>query len=149
VSGPPDDSDVQLLITVGDVLCRAANAACPGGALSDYTGKVLITFNVRITDKYNGSPLAESATMQDVDLQVPLQCVATAAANEGGRCQAVTTINAFYPGLALDTKRAIWQIGQMRVLDEGPNGTGFESGCPSACGDGDESVFLRQGIFTP
>jgi hypothetical protein len=147
--GPPEDSNVQLLITVNDVLCRAVNAACPGGALSDFAGKVLITFSVRITDRLNGSPAAEGATMQDVDIQIPLQCVATAAINEGGRCTTNTMINAIYPGLALDTKRANWEIGQVRVLDPGPNGTGFDSGCPSTCGDGDETVFMRQGIFVP
>jgi hypothetical protein len=37
----------------------------------------------------------------------------------------------------------------MRVLDPGANGTGFDSGCPPTCGDGDETVFMRQGIFIP
>jgi hypothetical protein len=147
--GPPDDSDVALNITVSDVLCQAANAACPNGALSDYTGKVLVKTGLRITDKYNGSPPVESATVQDFDLQIPVQCNATSSTSEGGRCQVQTTVNAFYPGAVLDTKRANWELGQAKVLDAGPNGTGYGAGCPSTCGDGDETVFMRQGVFVP
>ena len=35
------------------------------------------------------------------------------------------------------------------MKDAGPNGTGYGAGCPQTCGDGDEAVFLRQGVFTP
>jgi hypothetical protein len=49
----------------------------------------------------------------------------------------------------LDARRATWEVGQLRVLDPGPNGTGFDAGCPTTCGDGDETVFMRQGIFVP
>jgi len=35
------------------------------------------------------------------------------------------------------------------VLDPGPNGTGFGAGCPATCGDGDETPFLRAGVFVP
>jgi hypothetical protein len=37
----------------------------------------------------------------------------------------------------------------VEVRDAGPNGTGYGSGCPSACGDGDEQTFMRQGVFVP
>jgi hypothetical protein len=147
--GPPDDSNVELTIKITDVLCRAANSACPNGALSDFTGTLLVKTTLRITDKYNGSPLVEAATVQDLDLQVPVQCVATASALEGGKCQATTTVNALYPGAVLDTKRASWELGQVRVLDPGANGTGFGSGCPTTCGDGDEADFMREGVFVP
>lgn len=150
VPGPPDDSNVALTITVSDVLCRGTDAACPGGPLSDYAGQVLVKFNARVTDKFNGSPAVESATMQDFDVQIPVQCVATpTSSTQGGKCQTTTAVNTFYPGAVLDTKRANWEVGQMRVLDPGPNGTGFGSGCPSTCGDGDETVFMREGIFVP
>ena len=125
-AGPPEDSNVQLNINVSDVLCRAANAACPSGALTDYAGKVLVSFDLRLTDKYNGSPLVESATTQDMTLRIPVQCNTTAT-TDGGRCQTITTVNAFYPGAVLDTRRAVWGLSQLRVLDPGPNGTGFGS----------------------
>ena len=148
-AGPPDDSNMQLTINVRDVLCQGTNAACPGGALSDYTGQVLVSFGLRLTDRYNGSPLVEGGTTQDLDIEIPVQCISTAVLNEGGRCQVTTGINAFYPGAVLDAKRAAWQVGQIEVEDAGPNGTGFGSGCPPACGDGDEAVFMRQGLFVP
>ncbi len=148
-AGPPDDSNVQLTINVRDVLCQGTNAACPGGALSDYTGQVLVSFGLRLTDRYNGSPLVEGGTTQDLDIEIPVQCISTAVTTEGGRCQVTTSINAFYPGAVLDAKRAAWQVGQIEVEDAGPNGTGFGSGCPPACGDGDEAVFMRQGLFVP
>jgi hypothetical protein len=147
--GPPEDSNVEMNITVSDVLCRAAIAACPNGTLSDYTGKVLVSTGLRITDRYNGSPLVEGATGQDLDLQIPVQCNATTSITEGGRCQVQTTVNAVYPGAVLDSRRENWELGQVRVLDPGPNGTGYDTGCPAACGDGDETVFMRQGVFVP
>jgi hypothetical protein len=149
-SGPPDDSNVQVSITVRDALCRATNAACAGGPLSEYTGQVLVSLGLRLTDRYNGSPPVESATVQNLDIKVPVQCVATpAATQEGGLCQAVATVNSLYPGAVLDGRRAVWEVRDIRVLDAGPDGTGYGAGCPPTCGDGDETVFMRPGLFTP
>ena len=53
------------------------------------------------------------------------------------------------PNSVIESKRTIWEIGQPRVMDAGPNGTGYGAGCPTACGDGDEATFLRQGVFVP
>ena len=146
--GPPDDSQVQIIAAVNDVRCRATNAACPGGVNSDYTGKILVGALIRLTDKLNGSPAVESATGQDFRLELPVQCVATAGL-EGGNCSVTTTVNSLFPGSILDGKRAIWQIYDLKVEDAGPNGTGYGSGCPTTCGDGDETVFMRPGIFIP
>jgi hypothetical protein len=44
------------------------------------------------------------------------------------------------PGTVLEGKRSIWQFGQLVVKDAGPNGIP---------GDGDDTTFLRQGIFVP
>ena len=52
------------------------------------------------------------------------------------------------PGTVVEGRRSVWQLGQVEVKDAGPNGTGYAS-CPPTCGDGDESVFLRQGVFVP
>jgi hypothetical protein len=140
--------NVEIVLAMNDVWCRVANAACPGGAISEYTGKVLLSARIRLTDKSNGSPLVESATVQDFDLQVPVQCVATATA-DGGNCAVTTTVNSLLPGSILDGKRSIWSLESVKVLDPGPNGTGFGSGCPTTCGDGDETVFMRPGVFVP
>jgi hypothetical protein len=142
-------NDVQLSATVNDVLCRATNPACPNGPLSDFAGKVLIKATLRLTDKYNGSPAVESATVQDFDVQMPVQCVATSLINTGGDCSATLSVNAAYPGAVNVGQRATWQIEKLQVLDPGPNGTGFGSGCPATCGDGDETAFMRPGVFIP
>ena len=139
----------DLEIIVNDVFCRATNAACPGGALSDFTGKLLVSARIRLTDKYNGSPLVESATTQDFDLEIPVQCVATA---DRRRWQLLDQLRrSTHPAGrgARHGKRAIWSIGSVKVLDPGPNGTGFGAGCPTTCGDGDETVFMRPGVFVP
>jgi hypothetical protein len=149
VPGPPDDSNFELIINVNDVRCRVTNAACPGGSGSDFTGKVLFSTSIRLTDKLNGSPAVESATVEDFPLEVPVSCAATAATTAGGTCSFTTLMNALVPGAVKDAKRAIWAVGQVEAHDPGPNGTGYGAGCPDACGDGDESVFMRQGIFIP
>lgn len=141
--------NVVAVINVNDVLCRAANAACPGGALSDFAGTLLVKATIRITDRYNGSPLVEGATVQDLELQFPIQCVATVSTTTGGACSGTVSVNSLYPGAVLDLKRAMWQFEKIQVLDPGPNGTGFGSGCPPTCGDGDETVFMRPGLFAP
>jgi hypothetical protein len=146
---PAGGTDVQLVATINDVLCRATNPACPNGPLSDFAGRLLVKATLRLTDKYNGSPAVESATVQDFDVQMPIQCVATSLINTGGDCSATLSVNALYPGAVTAGQRATWQIQKMQVLDPGPNGTGFGSGCPATCGDGDETPFMRPGVFVP
>jgi hypothetical protein len=147
--GPPDDSNFEMIISVNDVRCRVTNAACPGGPGSDFTGSVLLATSIRLTDKLNGSPAVESATVQDFPLEVPVSCVATASTSTGGNCAVTTLMNALVPGAVKDAKRAIWALGTVEAHDPGPNGTGYGAGCSGSCGDGDESLFMRQGIFVP
>ncbi len=104
--------------------------------------------SVQITDKFNGPASTESATVEQLPIEIPVDCVATAG-SAGSRCDATTSLDSLYPGSVLDAKRAIWEVGDVTVRDPGPNGTGYLAGCPETCGDGDESVFLRQGIFVP
>ena len=63
-------------------------------------------------------------------------------------CNTTTSLNALFPGAVLESKRTIWELGQTTVRDAGPNGTGYAA-CPPTCGDGDETTFMRQGIFVP
>jgi hypothetical protein len=144
-----DEADVSLQVIANDVRCAGATAACPSGQGSDYTGKVLARATVRITDKANGPGEDENGTMVDTQLEMPVTCVGTAASTVGSTCALNTTLDALIPGAVRESSRAIWQLGQTTVLDAGPNGSGYGSGCPSSCGDGDEQTFLRQGIFVP
>jgi len=144
----PEDSDIEVRVRVNDVHCRTANAACPGGAGSDYVGPLLVRATTQVTDRLNGPATNESATVAPFELEIPVNCVAVGG-NEGSRCNVTTTVEAFYPGAVIDLQRAIWENAPATVMDPGPNGTGFGAGCPATCGDGDENVFLRQGIFIP
>lgn len=147
--GPPDDSDLEFVINVNDIRCRVTNTACPGGPNSDFTGKLLLHATLRLTDKLNGVPAVDAATAQDLPLDIPFQCAATGSSTIGALCSVTTTLNTVIPGAVLDGKRGVWEFGEIEAQDPGPNGTGFETGCAPTCGDGDESTFLRQGIFVP
>ena len=67
----------------------------------------------------------------------------------GSNCNVETTVDTLYPGLVREQSRAVWELGSLVILDSGPNGTGFGGNCPPTCGDGDEQVFMRQGLFVP
>ena len=58
-------------------------------------------------------------------------------------------MDALIPGVVREGKRAVWELGQVTVRDAGANGTGYGAGCPPTCGDGDETTYLRQGVFVP
>jgi hypothetical protein len=146
---PADEADVQVSIGATDVRCAVTNAACPGGSGSDYIGKLLARSSLRITDKFNGAGQTEDGTVADTTLEMPVTCVATGDATIGADCALNTTLDALIPGMVRESRRAVWQLGQTEVRDAGPNGTGYGAGCPSACGDGDEQTFMRQGIFVP
>ena len=135
-----DEADVKLVVNITDVRNSVG--------LSDYTGRLLVTTPLRITDNNNAPETPEPGTTQDQPLQCPVQCAATADTTRGGLCTLATTYEAIVPGAVTERQRAIWALGQVEVKDAGPNGTGYAL-CPPTCGDGDETVFMRQGIFVP
>jgi hypothetical protein len=68
----------------------------------------------------------------------------------GSTCTLETTLDTVIPGAVREEQRAVWGLVQVHVRDAGPNGTGLESpACPPSCGDRDETLFLRQGVFVP
>jgi hypothetical protein len=144
-----DEADVGIAIDITDVRCRQANAACPSGEGSDYAGRLLATSNLRLTDKGNGPSAQQDGTVADTPLEIPFGCATTAGTGVGGHCALNTTMDALLPGAVVEGRRAVWQLGAIAVEDSGPNGAGYGSGCPSTCGDGDETVFMRQGVFVP
>ena len=139
-TGPPDESDIKITASITDVRNHPS--------LTDYTGRVLVTAPLKITDNANAAETPEPGTTQTNTLQFPVQCAATASTTIGGQCTVTTTYDTLIPGAVRERMRAIWELGQIQVKDAGPNGTGYAS-CPPTCGDGDETVFLRQGIFVP
>jgi hypothetical protein len=120
---PADDADVSLRLEITDV----RNAA----DLSDYAGELQARVNVRVTDSFTGGSGSGPATVQDVLLRANVPCTSTLAGTIGGSCQLATTLDALNPGLVQEGARAVWQLGQVDLLD------------------GDDAVFARQGIFVP
>src|SRR6185436_7164930 len=115
----------------------------------DYSGKLFAKIMVRATDRLNGTYGNAVGTALDVPLDVPFNCVSTSDFSIGSDCNVQTTADSLYPGIVTEQSRAVWDLGRLEVYDAGPNGTGLDSGCPPACGDGDEQVFQHQGLFTP
>jgi hypothetical protein len=135
-----DEADVRLVVSLTDVRNN------PSG--SDYTGRVLATANLQITDQNNAGEPPEPGTVQSFRYEFAVDCVATTSTTIGSSCNLNSTADALVPGSVLESKRTLWEIGEVSVKDAGPNGTGYAN-CPPACGDGDEATFLRQGIFIP
>ena len=145
--GLPEDSDVTFNGSLVDVRCKPATASCGAvnsGGAPDYTGELLATFQVRMTDRWN-APAAgggsDAGTGQEVSLGRSFACAATASTSTGSTCSLTSSMNAIVPGLVKDTKRAIWQMGQVQVYDGGPDG---DADTPAG-----DTLFAVQGIFVP
>jgi len=135
-----DEADVKLTVSLTDVRNKTL--------LTDYVGPVLVTSDLKITDNSNSAEAPEPGTTQVGKYQFPVDCVATLSTTIGSSCNLNTTADSIVPGTIVEGRRSVWELGQVEVKDAGPNGTGYAS-CPPTCGDGDETVFLRQGIFVP
>jgi hypothetical protein len=128
--GGPDDSDMRIKTNITNVMLAAD--------LSDYTGELRGQVSLRITDKDNGG---EQGTVADVPFRYTIPCAATASTLDGATCSLVTTADTFVPGMVPEGKRVIFGLGQVRVLDGGPDHDGDT--------DGDNSPFAVQGVFVP
>jgi hypothetical protein len=58
----------------------------------------------------------------------------------GASCSIVTAVNALFPGSVREGDRAIWELGAVEVFDGGPDSVGSTPG---------NTLFARQGVFTP
>jgi len=137
VAGDPgttaDEADVGLNLSISDVRNK--------GSLDDYQGTLLAKVTRRITDRYNGSSLAEPGTVADVPLEVAVPCSQTADSTIGGNCSVTTRLDALLPGSVREGDRAIWELGKVEVYDGGPDGN-----ADTAAGN---TLFATQGIFVP
>jgi hypothetical protein len=139
-----DQVDVKITSAINGVRCSAVSGGCASPA-GTYDGKVLGLLTLRITDTLNGPAQAKAGTATDYPFVWGAQCVA-------GACGTTTSADAVLPGLVLEQKRAIWQLGELQVLDGGADGDLAAAGgsCPPACAGNDgETPFLLQGLFTP
>ena len=108
--------------------------------LSDYEGELQARVNLRVTDRGSGAGGSDPATVEDVTLRATVPCLPTAASAAGSACSLNTTLDALTPGIVPERARAIWELGQIEVLDWGPDGDVDTPG---------NEVFARQGLFIP
>jgi len=129
---PADEADVLIQTNVTDVRATAG--------LSDYTGELEARVTLRVTDRLNGPGQNEVGTMTDMPYTFAVPCTVTGSTNVGATCSLSTTADALLPGTVVETKRTIWQMGDVQVRDGGPDGVAATQ---------DNTPFLRQGIFVP
>ena len=148
--GPPDDSDVYVKMDLTDVRCVPTGARCgAANALgpADYSGEVGFKYGIRFTDHFNAVAPGggiDPATMQDAAITLDpgaITCAGTASTSIGSTCNMYTSYNAFHPGLIKDGKRLNEEIFDFHIYDGGLDG--------DANTTGDNTVFLRPGIFIP
>ena len=117
---------------MGDV--RLANT-------SDYTGDLKAVVTLQMTDRLNGSGNNEVGTTSNVPFSFTIPCTATGGSgNVGSSCTLNTSADAVLPGVVTEIKRSIWEFGDVKVYDGGPDG---QVATP------DNSLYLRQGVFVP
>ena len=78
--------------------------------------------------------------MVDTEFPVTVPCAASASTTTGSTCAVTTTANTLVPGAASVGKRAVWELGQVKVFDGGPDG--LASTQPN-------TLFADQGVFVP
>jgi len=130
-----DEADVAVHLGISDVRRKSD--------LADYTGELLLTTALRITDRDNtpypggGGP----GTVEDTDLEATVPCTPTADTDIGSICNLDTSVDALVPGAVKEGERSIWALGQIGVYDGGADAD------PSTTGD--NTLFMDQGIFVP
>jgi hypothetical protein len=147
--GPPDDSDVRVLIDMQDVRCVPTGARCGSANAAgpaDYSGEMGFSFSIRnMTDHYNavapgGGP--DAATVQPtISYSDTFPCLGTASTSTGSSCSIHASALAIVAGSVKDGKRAVWDITDAKVDDGGADG--------DADTLGDNALFLQPGIFIP
>jgi hypothetical protein len=118
-----DQADVQVNSQITDVRRKATPS-------QTYTGQIQLNLSTRITDRYN---VTDQATVQDVPFNVTGSCT-------NGTCSIATTFDAVMPNVIREAERSIWQLGQVRVFDGGPDGQVVTA---------DNTLFEVQGMFAP
>jgi Tol biopolymer transport system component len=146
---PPDDAELSITASIDDVRCQRPDIPHPCSSQGnthptpDYVGRLTARVPLRLTDRYNlPSPGGRGAgTMTATVFDMRIDCSPTASTSIGSTCALTTTGNAIIPGLVVEGRRSVWQLGDVLVFDGGPGGASDP--------DGSATPFLRQGIFVP
>jgi hypothetical protein len=130
----PDEADVKIRVQISDV--RRSTTGFP-----DYTGQLQLRLPLRLTDRDNGGPAGfPHGTVEDRNFEAAVACTATGSTSVGSTCSLNSTADAILPGVVAEGKRAVWQLGQVQLLDGGTDGVA--STTPN-------SPFAAQGIAVP
>jgi hypothetical protein len=137
------NASLTFKVVTGDVQIKANLNDVANTDLTDYTGSLRAQLPVRITDKFNtphpGGPGA--ATTQPFVYGFTVPCATNPGLTTGSDCNLATSMNALAPGTHADGRRAVWQLGQVRVFDGGADADGSTTA--------DNTVFAVQGVFVP
>ena len=125
-----DEADVRYKVSITDVRKKSD--------LTDYAGQLQVKTGLRVIDRYNGP--SEVGVGQDTSFAVTVPCAVTGSTTVGSTCSIDTTADAVLPGVVKETRRSIWQLGEVQVFDGGPDGV--VSTAPN-------TLFATQGIFVP
>ena len=125
----PDEADLRLHFRMTDVRRRPSNA--------DYQGELALDLNLAMTDKDTAA--IEGLTAQPGALRATVPCGATKGP-AGATCELSTSIHAVAPGLVSEGRRAIWELGKVRV---------FDGGADNAVATEPNFLFATQGVFVP
>jgi len=146
----PDASSAADCIAATDITATAelATSAATIGGTGNFAGHA-----IRVSDHYNcnltGLPACPAtpssnypATMTDLQFPVPVDCIVTSTpVGQGSTCGVNTTANALVPGAVIANQQAVVEIGEVILVDAGPDGSRTTS-------TGNQ-VFAAQGIFLP
>ena len=145
-STPADEADVRATFTLTDVRCDEGGVDPPcvqpnTTAGRDYGGEAQVTFALRLTDRENAPPTGSAGTVTDASFAFTVACTTTSDLEAGSTCSSDTSADAVMPGLVKEAQRAAWGIGNVQVLDGGPDG---DVETPSG-----NTQFAVQGLFVP
>jgi hypothetical protein len=144
-----DQIDVKITSTLTGIRCVGVSGGC-AVAGGQYSGKIMGSLRLRMTDRLNGPSETSPGTALDYPFEWGVQCAS-------GSCNSVTSADSTFPAIAKEGKRSVWELSQLQVRDGGLDGdlvsapSPASGVCPPACtsnGDG-ESLFLQQGLFVP
>jgi hypothetical protein len=129
---PADEADVRLALNMNDIRKKSD--------LSDYSGELLATVSLRITDKRNGAVPVDSATVTDLPFSFGVPCATTTDTGIGSSCETTTAADAVLPGAVPEGARSIWQLGPIQLYDGGPDGDADTT---------PNTLFADEGYFVP
>ena len=142
--GPPEDAALRVVGDITDVRCQiGASTSCgqandAGGP--DYTGELEGTMTLRVTDHFNGPDRDEAATLVDLPQIFSLNCGGNDDPTVGSTCHFPIVFCSSCPP-PKEGVRTVIEVSQVSVRDGGTDG--------AASTAGDNTLFMRQGVFLP